>query len=207
MILTAPFIAACAPTVAPETIAHVVAVESSGNPLAINVNGLRGAANPIATTAADATRLVAQYLALGHSVDMGLMQVNTANLARLGYSVADMFDPCRNLAAGAAVLTGDYLTATRSRPDPQVALRAALSAYNTGNFTTGFRNGYVARYTHGPATITLPDVLPASTDVRVVAPVRPQDLSAPVVLTRRPPPPDSDPLTAPTEVNAEWKTP
>ena len=31
-------------------------------------------------------------------------------------------------------------------PSPQVALRHALSAYNTGHFTRGFRNGYVDKY-------------------------------------------------------------
>ena len=36
--------------------------------------------------------------------------------------------------------------------DPVPALQAALSAYNTGNFSRGFENGYVARY-FGRATI------------------------------------------------------
>jgi len=144
MPLTLDMIQTCAPDVSPVTIQRIVQVESQGNPLAINVNGVQLRRQP--RDAADAAALAREYIAEGYTVDLGLMQVNSANLPRLGYSVEDMFDPCKNLAAGAAVLTGFYLLAKPRFGDEQAALRAALSAYNTGSFTLGFANGYVARY-------------------------------------------------------------
>lgn len=153
-------IQACAPTVAPATVERVIQVESKDNPLAINVNGTK-LARP-ATSAADATALATAYIKAGYSVDLGLMQVNSGNLQKLGYSVADMFDPCKNLAAGAKVLTDFYMSAHDQMRNPQVALRAALSAYNTGNFIAGFRNGYVARYFTGPLTASFDQITAAT---------------------------------------------
>ena len=50
------------------------------------------------------------------------------------------------------ILTADYAEAARRQGEGQPALRAALSAYNTGDFSRGFRNGYVARY-YGPGGV------------------------------------------------------
>jgi type IV secretion system protein VirB1 len=78
------------------------------------------------------------------------MQVNNRNLPALGYTVEQVLDdPCTNIRAGAAVLTADYAAAVRTHGEGQLALQAALSAYNTGDFYRGFANGYVARY-YGP---------------------------------------------------------
>jgi type IV secretion system protein VirB1 len=81
-----------------------------------------------------------------------LMQVNSRNLAALGTSIAHVLDPCTNIRSGAAILTADYAQAVRSHGEGQVALRAALSAYNTGDFTRGFGNGYVTKY-HAPGGV------------------------------------------------------
>lgn len=143
--------AACAPNVAPSTIERIIQVESSGNPLAINVNGAKLHRAP--SDAADAAKLARDYIERGYSVDMGLMQVNSRNLDRLGYSVEEMFEPCTNIAAGAQVLTRFYSNARGKYADEQSALRAALSAYNTGSFSRGFANGYVARYFAGGEAI------------------------------------------------------
>ncbi|MGN1291037.1 MAG: lytic transglycosylase domain-containing protein [Bradyrhizobium sp.] len=134
----------CAPAIAPQTVQTVIEVESRGDPLAINVNGMAVKLAP--ANAAEAATLARGYMARGHTVDLGLMQVNSANLARLGYRVEDMFEPCKNIAAGARVLSEFYATALRQYGDRQTALRAALSAYNTGNFRSGFYNGYLRRY-------------------------------------------------------------
>ena len=123
-------------------------VESGGHAFAINVNGA-GSEPPPAATAAEAVAIAESWIARGYSVDLGLMQVNNRNLQILGFTVAQMFDPCTNIEAGASILTADYLTALSGRPNPQDALKAALSAYNTGNFERGFYNGYVAKY-YGP---------------------------------------------------------
>jgi len=140
---------ACAPQVAPETMERIIQVESGGNPLALNVNGAELHRQP--QDAADAVLLARHYLDHGHSVDLGLMQVNSDNLVSLGYTVEDMFEPCKNLDAGARVLTAYYNRARVEHDDEQHALRAALSAYNTGSFSRGFDNGYVARYFAAPS--------------------------------------------------------
>jgi type IV secretion system protein VirB1 len=123
-------------------------VESGGDPLAIHVNGVRTQPEP-ATTAAEAVQLAEGFIRRGYSVDIGLLQVNSRNLAVLGTTVERVLDPCTNIRAGAAVLTADYTIAARTHPEGQPALQAALSAYNTGSFDRGFGNGYVARY-YGP---------------------------------------------------------
>src|SRR6202012_4015163 len=91
-------------------------------------------------------------------VDLGLMQVNSRNLAALGYSIWQILDPCTNIRGGASILTADYAEAARSRGEGQAALEAALSAYNTGDFDRGFSNGYVARYFPRGAVPALPGV-------------------------------------------------
>lgn len=143
--MIAPSLLACAPNVAPVTLQAIARVESRDNPLALNVNGMR-MQPPAARGAREAARIAARYIAHGYSVDLGLMQVNSLNLAALGITVAQALDPCTNIRAGAAVLTADYVAAVRTLGSGQPALRAALSAYNTGDFYRGFANGYVARY-------------------------------------------------------------
>ncbi|MCR5876827.1 lytic transglycosylase domain-containing protein [Phenylobacterium sp. J426] len=132
----------CAPTIAPVTMLSIVQVESRYNPLAINVNG--AADPPPARTTAEAIRTAEILIRQGKSVDLGLGQINSKNLGWLGISVADAFDPCRNLAGAAKVLEAGYLSAARSAPQQQ-ALRMAFSAYNTGDHSRGFANGYVAK--------------------------------------------------------------
>jgi type IV secretion system protein VirB1 len=105
-----------------------------------------------AVDAKDAAALARAAIAAGYSVDLGLMQVNSRNLSMLGYTVEEMFEPCTNLKAGATILTANYTTAAARHGDGQEALRAALSAYNTGNFRNGFLNGYVAKY-YGPQAV------------------------------------------------------
>ncbi len=146
-------IAMCAPDVAPQTVQEIIRVESSGNPLALNVNRLPGQQTaprpPRAATAEQAARIALEYIEAGHTVDMGLMQINSANLSWLGIELDELptiFNPCANIAAGAAILTDSYERAAREFGAGQAALQAALSAYNTGNFSNGFSNGYVARF-------------------------------------------------------------
>ena len=163
-----PFIAACAPAnVASQTIAAIIRVESGGDPLVLHINA--GAAGILIhpTGVANALAIVRRAKAAGSSVDIGLMQVNTANVGKLGYTVAQMFDPCTNIRAGATILSADYDGALGVAPAGQKALQAALSAYNTGNYRSGFSNGYVAHY-YGAAAGTAaapPDPFTAGTAV------------------------------------------
>ncbi|MBD5633349.1 MAG: lytic transglycosylase domain-containing protein [Candidatus Eremiobacteraeota bacterium] len=131
----------CASHVDRRTMAAVVRVESGGNTLALHDNTSSRSFAPagIAEGAAWASELVA----MGHSVDIGLSQINSANLPKLGLSVADAFVPCTNLRAGAAILGGDYVAAAQRFGPGQVALRHALGAYNTGSLFAG--QGYINR--------------------------------------------------------------
>jgi type IV secretion system protein VirB1 len=116
---------------------HVVEVESAFNRYAIGVVGGRLQRQPHTLDEAVATaRMLA---ARGYDFSVGLAQVNRHNLARFGLdSYAKAFDRCANLQAGARIL-GDCFT--RARND----WGRAFSCYYSGNFITGFRDGYVAK--------------------------------------------------------------
>ena len=132
----------CAPSVAPETVLAIIQTESSGEPFALNVNGGRQPARQ--SNAGDAAATARRFVASGYSVDLGLGQINSRNMRWLGLTWETVFDPCTNVAALARVLTTNYNAVSAGR-DPQTALRVALSMYNTGSQSRGFRNGYVAK--------------------------------------------------------------
>lgn len=134
--------AQCAPNVAPQTVMAIVQTESHGRPFALNVNG--GSQPPEQASAASAAAIAQRYIAAGYSVDLGLGQINSRNMRWLGLTWETVFDPCTNVAALGRVITQNYSAATAGR-DPQTALRVALSLYNTGSSSRGFRNGYVAK--------------------------------------------------------------
>lgn len=149
LALFAQLAAACGPWVHVDTLAAVAQAESGLDPLAIGdaTAGRSHSPRSAAAAVAQATALVRR----GHSVDLSLMQLNSATLARLGLGVADAFDPCRNIAAGAQVLAGGF--APRGGEDGQQALVRALSRYNTGSPERGVANGYVAHVQAAAATV------------------------------------------------------
>jgi type IV secretion system protein VirB1 len=187
----------CAPTVAPETVLAIIQTESSGEPFALNVNGGRQPARQ--SNAVDAATTARRFVAAGYSVDLGLGQINSRNMRWLGLTWETVFDPCTNVAALARVLTTNYNSVKAGR-DPQTALRVALSMYNTGSQTRGFRNGYVAKVV-GNAGIanadvsyaaTLPTVAvaePASDDLRELLSLENTTSQAPSIAPRPAPPP------------------
>jgi type IV secretion system protein VirB1 len=131
----------CAPFVASNTMMAVMTQESAGNPWALGVNGNYRFKKPDNYQSAvdEARRLIAA----GASIDMGLMQINSRTMSSLGLTVEQTFDPCTNLYAGGVVLSRNYMKASKQLGSGQSALHAALSAYNTGDFQRGVRNGYV----------------------------------------------------------------
>ena len=143
----------CAPNVAPQTLAAIVRVESGGNPWRIGINGdyvlPRQPVNQ-----AEAISKANRLINMGYNIDMGLMQVNIKNLNALKLSVEQVFDPCTNIKAGAQILQDFYQKSVNEMGQGQQSLRRAISAYNTGNFSKGFANGYVAKVTQEQ---TLPD--------------------------------------------------
>lgn len=132
----------CAPSVAPQTVAAIVQTESRGRPLALYVNGARQP--PAQLNAADAAATAQRFVAAGYSVDLGLGQINSRNMRKLSLTWETVFDPCANIAALGQILTQNYRAVADGR-HPQTALRLAISLYNTGSTSRGFRNGYVAK--------------------------------------------------------------
>jgi len=129
--------AECAPTVAPQTMAALVATESSFNPLAIGVVDGYLPRQPESIAEAVATAKAMQ--ANGWNFSIGLAQVNIHNLPTYRLTIEQAFEPCANLSAGAAILAECYTRALPIHDNEQSALRAALSCYYSGNFTRGFR--------------------------------------------------------------------
>jgi type IV secretion system protein VirB1 len=111
----------CAPSVDPHMLVAIGQHESGLDPLTIHDNTtgqeLRGAGVAAAAS---------QLIAAGHSVDLGMMQINSRNLALLGLSVADAFAACRSIEAAARLL-------------------ALFSRYNTGSPQRGIANGYAMK--------------------------------------------------------------
>jgi type IV secretion system protein VirB1 len=81
----------------------------------------------------------------GIFVDVGLMQVSTAEAKRRGISVESLFDPCSNLRAGWQILDSAYQLEIQTYGPGQMALQHAISRYNTGDTQRGIDNGYLAR--------------------------------------------------------------
>ena len=132
----------CAPSIHPQTIVAIARVESQSNPYAIGING-RTWISRRPVNKAEAVETAKALLKLSISIDLGLAQINSANLSRLGLSVEDAFEPCANLRAAEKVLRWCYDPAAQRFGAGQSALQAALSCYNTGGYARGLANGYV----------------------------------------------------------------
>lgn len=130
----------CGPLVAPLTLASIALTESGLQALTIHDNTTRTTGTP--ATHDVAIQIATRLLEAGHSVDLGIMQINSANFAKLGLTVESAFDPCKSISAAAAILSGSYAGGD-THTAQQAALRVAISEYNTGDPARGFANGYV----------------------------------------------------------------
>lgn len=120
-----------------EVMQHIVQVESGANPFAIGVVGGQLVRQPASLDEALAT--VQMLDAKGYDYSLGVAQVNRRNLGRYGLDTyAKAFDACANVAAGAQILAECY---GRSGQD----WGKAFSCYYSGNFVTGYRDGYVQK--------------------------------------------------------------
>jgi type IV secretion system protein VirB1 len=109
----------CAPSLDPHMVVAIGQHESGLDPFTIHDNTTGQIVH-----GQDAAITAAQRIAAGHSVDLGLMQINSKNLSLLGLPLSDSFVACKSVAAAARLL-------------------ALLSKYNTGSPTLGA--GYAAR--------------------------------------------------------------
>jgi len=120
-----------------EVMRHVVEVESGANPYAIGVVGGQLARQP--KNLAEALATVHMLDAKGYNYSLGVAQVNRANLGKYGLdSYEKAFEPCPNLAAGAQILAACHASSGGD-------WGKAFSCYYSGNFTTGYRDGYVQK--------------------------------------------------------------
>jgi type IV secretion system protein VirB1 len=139
---TADFLALatrCAPSVPAETLQAVAMTESGLDPWILHDNTTGLSETPASQDMALADGVA--WINRGDSVDVGLMQINSANFIALGLSVASALDPCAALSGGAAILQAAYGGGDTSA-DQQAALLMALSRYNTGSPLKGIMNGY-----------------------------------------------------------------
>jgi len=135
----------CAPNVGSKTMAGIVQYESGWKQFAIGDNDTHRAYYP--DSQPEATAVVTSLLRLGHNLDAGLGQVNSANWDSYGLSSTTVFDPCSNLRVASRILSENYATSVRNNwlghtiasdrdayLQQQYALIHALSAYNSGKF-------------------------------------------------------------------------
>ena len=119
-----------------EVMQHVVHVESSRNPFAIGVVGGYLARQP--RNLEEALASVRQLKEEGYNFSVGISQVNRYNLAKYGLrTYAEAFEVCPNLQAGSRILRECY--------DRAQDWGKAFSCYYSGNFVTGFEQGYVQK--------------------------------------------------------------
>ncbi|MBB6241395.1 type IV secretion system protein VirB1 [Rhodanobacter sp. MP1X3] len=120
-----------------EVMHHIVHVESGYNPFAIGVVGGQLVRQPQSLDEAVAT---AQMLETkGYNYSLGVAQVNRSNLAKYGLDTyAKAFDPCLNLSVGSRILNECYYSSGGD-------WGKAFSCYYSGDFVTGFRQGYVQK--------------------------------------------------------------
>lgn len=149
----------CAPTVAPQTMAAIVQVESTFNPYAIGVVGGVLQRQPQAKNEAVETAKALE--ADGWNFSLGIAQVNRHNLPKYGLSYEEAFDPCENMRVGSLILEDCY---TRALPrvdgDEQRALQSAFSCYYSGNFTRGFQPDVSGKPSYVEKVLAQADVEP-----------------------------------------------
>jgi type IV secretion system protein VirB1 len=179
---------ACSGPVAPATMASIVATESGGYPWAIYVNGLGPSGSMRFPTKQAAIAAAIHYIRAGYKVDMGLAQIDSENLGRLGLSVQQAFDPCTNVRAGATIMAGAYVQAIKAGYAPGVdALTHGFEAYNSGSTSGDFS---YAQKVWAHAGVRLPDY--GSGNTRQVGYVIPESASG----AKLPPSPFTSGLTA-----------
>jgi type IV secretion system protein VirB1 len=139
----ATLILSCAPLVHPTTLLGMIRVESAGNPFAVSVNRPQGLADAgievpdfeQPRTRAEALQLIERLAARGYSTSVGLVQINIEHLQVMQVGLAQLLDPCTNIALAQRILLACDSGQTREpNTSTQVRLRRTLSCYNSGHY-------------------------------------------------------------------------
>jgi type IV secretion system protein VirB1 len=133
----------CAPNVNPATTAAIITIESKGNPFAIGDNTTHKSYTPKSREAA--VNIAQSLLNQKHSIDIGLMQINSIHIKPMRLNLNDLFDSCYNISVGSRILTDFYVKHAKTSSNQQETLMKAISSYNTGHPYKGYYNGYVQK--------------------------------------------------------------
>lgn len=132
----------CSKDVHQDTLQAIVRTESGFNPYAI---GVVGGSVKQPKSFAEAVETANKLHEQGKNFSMGLSQINRYNLDKYDLNYETVFDPCKNLQAGAEILKECF---SRAGGKPQDALQKALSCYYSGNFRTGFTQDFAGLPTY-----------------------------------------------------------
>jgi type IV secretion system protein VirB1 len=176
-----------APAVDTGTLLAFAWQESGFQPWVIHDNTTKRTEFPKSRT--EAIERASTLLASRHGLDLGLLQVNSANFTRTGLTVATAFDPARSLRAGASILVAAYQrclhgTNHANTAEQQAALRCAASVYNTGDEWAGILKGYQTGVWRAAAQVVPAIQLTGG----ATSPTPPSGLGVVAPEPRRPPP-------------------
>jgi len=132
-LISSLLVARCGAGVHPDTLNAIIKVESNYNALAINDNTTGMCIKP--TSKEQAVSLINYLLSEGHSLDVGLMQINSRHFSEPGVDYMRLFDPDYNISTGSNILARFYREHAMENPNdkPEITLLKALSSYNTGS--------------------------------------------------------------------------
>ena len=145
----------CGNLVPAETLAAIATTESAFHPFALSINYPQtsakraGFANSNLLLARqpqsidEASKWAQWFESHGYTVSVGLMQINTATARIYHVRTSQLFESCQNVRIGAAIISDYYHKAHKQGRTRADALLDAISAYNSGNVTLGYQNGYV----------------------------------------------------------------
>lgn len=141
------FIEQCKNQTVPTSIVRMIMQEeSSKNPYAINVNkDGKSFISFIPKTKDEAIKIAQSYINAGFSVDVGYMQLNSDNFKQLNTTLENALEPCKNIYLSSTIFYNFYKD-TSKKDSSITRVQKSLSAYNTGSYELGFKNGYVAKY-------------------------------------------------------------
>lgn len=132
LLIGSMLLSQCGAGVHPDTLNAIIKVESNYNELAINDNSTGISHRP--KSKEEAIELTKYFYSVGHSLDVGLMQINSLHFNESGIDYTMLFDPCYNISIGTNILKSFYKDHSLNNPTdpPEITLLKALSSYNTG---------------------------------------------------------------------------
>lgn len=124
----------------------IIQVESSGNPNAIAlISKGRMLMQPQSREQAIKTIELLEQLDMHYAA--GVAQINRVNFQKFGIEHDNMFDACKSVKTGEAILKGCEDSASKSFSENYQIQEAGWSCYYSGNFSDGFKkNGHKYSY-------------------------------------------------------------